>query len=304
MASRQLGQNDRGAAYLEFLIAFLPMFTMMLLLVQLALLGQAQLVVRHAANTALRSAIVAIDEDPRLYGGSERLVLRPDGARGSATAGGPLASLGLGSLPLRGDPRTRDIHLAGYVPLLAIAPTSSQIFTTRQTRSVSRALGGDSLTRAGFGLLYVMGAAAVTLPDGPGSTRHRTDFHGQRDVTVRVTFAYPCLIPLASRMMCDSWLELQTGFPLATTSDLYDRLRGGISTPEDLRAIDAAIDRVNRQRARLDRMEPRTEELEHAETPSLLWLTLANGTRFSVLQAEATLPLQSAPYPYPGESRR
>lgn len=60
---------ERGAVYVEFLIAFLPLFSFFLCLVQLAMLQTANLIVKHAAVVATRAAVVILPDDPQKYGG-------------------------------------------------------------------------------------------------------------------------------------------------------------------------------------------------------------------------------------------
>jgi hypothetical protein len=55
----------------EFLIAFLPVFTFFLCLVQLALLYAVRLVVEHAATNTARAAAVIIGDDPQRYNASK-----------------------------------------------------------------------------------------------------------------------------------------------------------------------------------------------------------------------------------------
>jgi len=52
----------------EFLIAFLPVFTFFLCLLQLGLLFAVRLVVEHAATNGARAAAVIIGDDPHTYG--------------------------------------------------------------------------------------------------------------------------------------------------------------------------------------------------------------------------------------------
>ena len=59
----------RGAVYVEFLIAFLPVFFFFLSLVQLMFVQTANLVVKHAAVKAARAAVVVLHDDPKFYGG-------------------------------------------------------------------------------------------------------------------------------------------------------------------------------------------------------------------------------------------
>lgn len=57
-----------GAVYVEFLIAFLPVFFFFLSLVQLIFLQTASLIVHHAAAKAVRAAAVVLPDDPKHYG--------------------------------------------------------------------------------------------------------------------------------------------------------------------------------------------------------------------------------------------
>lgn len=57
-----------GAVYVEFLIAFLPVFFFFLSLVQLIFLQTASLITHHAASKAVRAAAVVLPDDPRFYG--------------------------------------------------------------------------------------------------------------------------------------------------------------------------------------------------------------------------------------------
>jgi hypothetical protein len=295
----RLRNDERGVAYTEFLIAFMPLLIFVLGITQLALIAQASLAVQHAANAAVRSAVVVLDDDPARYDGTPRRSLDQDG-RGSGGSSGVLSFIGApGGLPRRGDARTRDIRLAAYVPLLAIAPGRQQILSTRQRRTVQGAVGTADLGRSAFGLLYVLGSTGVVVGTGG-----RVRFGEGEDVTVRVTHAYPCLVPLAARVLCDSFIELQTGMPIATTQDLLERIRSGVNSAADLRAIAAAQERVRLQRGRLSDARPGVRDLRSAEVPELLWATVANGTRFRVITADATLPIHAAPYPYQSEVSR
>lgn len=66
-----LGRDVRGAVYVEFLIAFMPLFAFFSGLVQLAVLQTADIVVKHAATVAARAAVVVLPDDPKFYGGAE-----------------------------------------------------------------------------------------------------------------------------------------------------------------------------------------------------------------------------------------
>jgi hypothetical protein len=64
-------RDRRGVVFVEFLIAFLPVYTFFLCLVQLALLFAVRLVTEHAAVDAARAAAVVIGDDPKRYNGEK-----------------------------------------------------------------------------------------------------------------------------------------------------------------------------------------------------------------------------------------
>jgi hypothetical protein len=91
-----LDRSRAGGVYVEFLIAFLPVFFFFLGLVQLAFVQVANLVVKHAATKAVRAAVVVLPDDPQYYGGVP--VGQFSGQRQSdieRAAQIPLATLGL-----------------------------------------------------------------------------------------------------------------------------------------------------------------------------------------------------------------
>jgi hypothetical protein len=65
-AGRRSGTE--GAVFVEFLIAFLPVLTMFLCLLQLAMLFSIRLAVGHAAVNTARAAAVVIGDEPETYG--------------------------------------------------------------------------------------------------------------------------------------------------------------------------------------------------------------------------------------------
>lgn len=66
---RELVRTTKGAVYVEFLIAFLPLFVFFLSLCQLAYVQAAHIVVQHAAVMATRAAAVVLPDDPAMYDG-------------------------------------------------------------------------------------------------------------------------------------------------------------------------------------------------------------------------------------------
>jgi len=65
---RTLASDARGAVYVEFLIAFMPVFVFFLCLLQLSLLFSAKLVVAHGATQGARTAAVVFGDEPGPYG--------------------------------------------------------------------------------------------------------------------------------------------------------------------------------------------------------------------------------------------
>ena len=83
--SEEGSKRDRGTAgavYVEFLIAFLPLFVLFMSLVQLAFVEVANVVTKHAAVAAVRAAAVVLPDDPSFYGGEP--VNNASGARRTA----------------------------------------------------------------------------------------------------------------------------------------------------------------------------------------------------------------------------
>lgn len=79
--ARSLRANVRGAVFVEFLIAFMPVYVFFLCVVQLGLLFSVKLVTEHAAlNGARALAVVGGDEDKR-YAKEKKNKLVPGGER-------------------------------------------------------------------------------------------------------------------------------------------------------------------------------------------------------------------------------
>jgi hypothetical protein len=63
--------GSHGAIYVEFLIAFLPLFIFFMCLLQMAGLHLGKLNTLHSAETAVRAAIVVLPDDPARYSNLE-----------------------------------------------------------------------------------------------------------------------------------------------------------------------------------------------------------------------------------------
>jgi Flp pilus assembly protein TadG len=63
-------RDESGAAYVETLVAFLPTLFFFLAVLQYGEVAAANLVVRRAAQAAVRAAVVVYPDDPRFYEGA------------------------------------------------------------------------------------------------------------------------------------------------------------------------------------------------------------------------------------------
>ncbi|MFO0677802.1 MAG: TadE family protein [Polyangiaceae bacterium] len=70
LGSAALATDTRGAVYVEFLVAFMPLFVFFMALVQFGFVQTANLVVKHSAVTGARAASVVLPDDPAFYGGA------------------------------------------------------------------------------------------------------------------------------------------------------------------------------------------------------------------------------------------
>ncbi len=87
--------DECGIAFLEFLVAFIPVWLFFLSIVQLALIATASLIVQHAADSAARAAVVVFSDDPKEYEGRDAML---DAVRKAAVAPlTPLAPTRLGA---------------------------------------------------------------------------------------------------------------------------------------------------------------------------------------------------------------
>lgn len=210
--SGELVHDLRGVVFLEFLVAFMPVWTFALCVFQLALITRANLMVKHSADAAARSAAVVLPDDPAEYGGEPEMSVGRNRITGDDLAralGGLAAALrspskrtiaaavSQGVIGNAGRSRLNTIRLAAHVPLMPLAPLDVGI---DMRVSLRKALGGPRALASA--LYYQPFAVAVTFPDEVGGVVPGPE------VTVRVTYAYQCSVPLARRIMCGSFDDL------------------------------------------------------------------------------------------------
>jgi hypothetical protein len=283
--------------YAEFIIAFVPFFLMFLGGVQLALIAQARVVVQHAASLAVRSAVVNIDDDPVFYEDGKRKELSTQGeGKGADKSQNLLEGLSKQGAPKgaksesSGSERLNKVRNASYLPLSAIGPSHEQVlqwFTGALTlaggkHSLQQTLGDAPLMRVLTNIaIYTRVASALTFPKALGSDELRHPDQAWRDaetVRVRVTYLFPCTVPLVRAMACRS---------LSGIEQL------------NLRSAARAIGKSNEKKEPFDQA---LDELAHAEWADMQKLLYAlPNERFLALRGEAALPNQGAPYLYPSE---
>ncbi|MCG8556637.1 MAG: pilus assembly protein [Proteobacteria bacterium] len=285
-------RNSEGGICVEFAIVLVPLLLFVMGIAQLCLLYAAKLVVQHAATTAARAAIVVLDDEPKHYGGTPRGTLEASAtSRYEPRGGTPGGTKSLTSLlstgVATGGGRRSAIQHAAHLPLLSVAPDYRRILTDRH-RNVRAAIGDHGATRLVGGMLYTRAAAAVTFPNGPAAS----DFHGlsygpSEEITVRVTFLFPCVVPLASAFVCTEGRRL-----LADSARSASGL--GSSNTGTGRQRNAGSGRSSEPDPALAWQS--MKELKRVSSPALLTPLLISGRRFAILRAEATLPNQGASY--------
>lgn len=311
-----LAKNEKGAVYVEFLLVFLPVFFIFLGLIQAAMLYTANIVVRHAATTAARAAMVVLDDDPAKYDDELRNDLTGEtsgesGSSGSSSSGGN--AFGGFMEMLGGDSSTGSseedsgelagkrvaaIRSAAQVALLALSPPLDNVISPQNVQTVSQAIGQDASATsrlAGAGLYNQM-AVAVTFPQVRGDNENYRTSVGMRDpVTVRVAYLFSCGVPIVNRLICDSMMSIMTGVPLDALKDFQETLSRPNVTFDEIQAAQQMLDA---RRSRLEVTKPGYKELDEAAMPSLRYYTLLGG-RYYVLRGEAVMPNHGASYAYP-----
>ena len=157
--------GERGSASLSLVIVTVPFLAASFMTIHFLLIARADLVVKHAAARAVRTAVVVLDDREDRYGGEPR---------GAATGG-----------------RARAILEEARAPLLALAPSDGAF----EGKSLGALLPDDEQRRA-LAAEWNEAAVAVSFPRGEGAAGYLGGFGANDDVTVRVTYLYPCALPL------------------------------------------------------------------------------------------------------------
>jgi TadE-like protein len=233
-----LKANESGTVYVEFIIAFLPLFIFVLGIAQLAFIASAKAVVEHAAWAAARSAVVVLDDDMDRYGGVPRGNVRQQSSKPVAGIDDVMKTLNIdtgssnfqnvptfGSLyhsetekydydrgliryipiPFRNRldaaSRMTPIRAAAYMPLLPLANTD----WANDNNSVSDAIHDQFFFRMNAALTYTKAAAAITLHNSDRDEAVASQpFERNSTVTARVVYLFSCDVPIARKLICRS----------------------------------------------------------------------------------------------------
>ena len=271
------------------------MFTLSLVILQWALLSAASLGVKHAASSTVRSAIVVLPDDPVAYEGLPEYMVPVDGSCRDGFLGTfdtLLGKMGLrsGGLPKDGQcpggPRMAAIRFAAITRMIPFAPNASSLLPRSMTTAIETSGAAGWLAGAAA---YSYGATAVNFMDAPNTDvlvptlGGRLNFDLEKPVTVRVNYLAHCGIPIARYLMCDSSHSLNSGKNVDIRTDF--------GNGDFTRA--AAVGK------RIKRSVPKMQQLSRGVgNHALLSALLLSGERFMVLSADATLPMNSAPYTY------
>jgi Flp pilus assembly protein TadG len=180
--ARVTANCTRGAMYVEFLIAFMPLFLLFLAICQFSLLGVARIVVSHAAVSAVRAAVVVLEDDPSFYRNVCRGILSDSGG-------------------IQKGQRMKPIRSAATEPLKILAPGAQAL--TAQANDISSALTPMTLTQSNSSDVYADLLTQVTLHDTLTNARYAAEpIPPDATVTARVVHYYQCEIPLVRRLAC------------------------------------------------------------------------------------------------------
>lgn len=214
-ASGALFRDQAGVVFIEFLVAFVPVWAFFVCVVQLAFITQANLMVKHSADSAARSAAVVLPDDPSEYGGEPEMSVERNrvtasdigavlGRVGSALGNKPgtesiVSVFSDATVANLGRSRLNTIRLAAHIPLMPLAPMN---VGRDSGATIAQAIGNER--KIVSALYYQPFALALTLPEVKGSVATGSE------ITVRVTYAYQCTVPLARRILCRSFDQLNS----------------------------------------------------------------------------------------------
>ncbi len=181
--------------------------------------------------------------------------------------------------------------------MAAASPSIQELLAdgSPENQSILNAIGANTsaAVRLAVGALgYNQIAVAVNFPDAANNVTAglQTRFTRRQSLTTRVTYLFHCGVPIVAAMACDDAPALVSGVPFRQIAQASRAV--GLTAPE----IRARLEAANSARERLRRANwgVLSRELDNTAagsgTASAFLLALRGN--FSVIRAEATLPLQ------------
>jgi hypothetical protein len=228
--------DERGAVYVEFLIAFFPVFLIFLAVCQLALVTAARVVVTHAAVTGVRSAIVVLedpgDEHDNYDGVPLGILSNESGQKPASQVGGVSYFVAPGALSedtlakseRQTGPRMAPIRRAAQAPLTVLAPSFGALQLSERTLNSSVSVGDPG--NEPFATAYTQAASAITVHASESSSELATEpLAPAADVTVRVAYLYHCAVPWVRTLMCSTLASLFNPDPNSSNGPTVERLK-------------------------------------------------------------------------------
>jgi len=239
----QRNTSECGVVYVEFLIAFIPLFVLVLGICQLSFIAAAKVIVEHSAWRAARAAVVVLEDDPEKNGGSPRGFYLLGSSRavpeiadvieqmhiadgegdqelirggGIKSAGRSLGWGALGSAITKAVgavsvatsnkfSRMSRIRAAAYVPLLPLANTDRNT----GSESINSAIHSQFFDRIAEAVVYTRAAASVTLHTSINDEQVAAQpIDRNAPITARVVYLYSCDVPVIRLMVCSTLASL------------------------------------------------------------------------------------------------
>ncbi len=274
---RHLRDDQSGAVFAEYLIAFIVQIVFFLTALQLGLAWQAKIAVQKAASYAANKAAKFLDAPEEEMDGAERNSVAGSGvAPNRVTAGLNAMRFEVGAVGMLagfpGNARHQAIRDAARFKLV---PFSPRIGDVARGTNAQRAAHVDKRGMADREV-FTRAGVAVVFPTGPRSTRYKQRFEKNEAVRVRVTYLFYCGVPVVSWVMCRTVSGLASGL-----GDLGRTRQLGVLK---LRSRSGAL----RQAA----------DLAYVTEP---WRLSGLKGRYLLLTAEAVRANQAADYDYGGE---
>jgi hypothetical protein len=306
--------GERGAVFVEFLIAFIPMFIFFLGITQLAFMYAARGVLQFAAAKAVRAAIVTEEKPLRDCAKGKDADRSTDSAGGANGGQNPFGKDGAENTGGNQEDSSDSVILnkaraGAYLPLSVLAPPAfAYPLVGGALDSVGGGVGPHTIQFAMGYTVYNRGNAAVTLLDEQGAVLDPPPkkFDKPQGVTVHISYLYYCMVPIASRIMCNPVYDLGGVLhAIDALGDSAERLKDAMSVQQIVAdqgsALNSAIDDL---KAGVGHIEDKVERskyiykdlIKYAQTPALLAAWLATSARFVFIEGQATLPYQYASY--------